>query len=180
MKIKFADNIKNLRKDTIRKIVLLIAVIVFACVWIFYECSKSEDVNDALTDVKIVDNEVKQVELYMYTVETLNPLIATDENMVYINKLMYSSLFDFDENLTPVGDLAESYGFGGDTLTIKLKSATFSDGVQVDAEDIEFTVNAIKRIGTTSPYYTKASKIKSVSGSGTEVKIKFEDEMICH
>ena len=65
MKIKFADNIKNLRKDTIRKIVLLIAVIVFACVWIFYECSKSEDVNDALTDVKIVDNEVKQVELYM-------------------------------------------------------------------------------------------------------------------
>lgn len=176
MKIKLADNIKNLRKDTIRKIVLIIAIIVFACVWIFYECSKSEDVNDALTDVKIVDNEVKQVELYMYTVETLNPLIGTDENMVYINKLMYSSLFDFDENLTPVGDLAESYGFGGDTLTIKLKRATFSDGTQVDAEDVEFTVDAIKEIGKTSPYYTKASKIKSVSGSGTEVKIKFEDE----
>lgn len=176
MKIKLADSIKGLRKDTIKKAVIVTALIIFACIWIFYECSRSDDVNDVLSDVKIVDNKVNQVELYMYTVETLNPLIATDENMVYVNKLIYSSLFDFDENLTPEGDLADSYSFDGDTVKIKLKKASFSDGNQVDAEDIEFTVEAIKAVGKTSPYYNKASKISYVDGSGTDVNIHFEDE----
>lgn len=176
MKIRFPDNIKNLRKDTVKKIVVIAAIVVFACIWVFYECSHKEDVNDAITNVEIVNKEVKQVELYMYPVKTLNPLVSADENLSYINKLMYSSLFDFDNKLTPVGDLVENYSFSGDTVTVKLKNGKWQDGEKIDADDVKFTVKAIKSIGEEGPYYEKADKIKSVEGNDNSVEIRFKDE----
>ncbi len=174
-KIKALKNYKEWRKDTVRKAIMLVVLILFLCILVIYKCAQSDKVDENIGKTEIVDNEVKQVELYMYPLQSLNPLLTADENLQYINKLIYSSLFDFDENMAPVGDLADSYSFDGKNVEIKLKDAKWQDGQKVSAEDVDFTVRAIKQIGDKCPYYEKADKIRTVSGSGKNLTITFKE-----
>ncbi len=174
-KIKSLKNYKEWRRDSIRKAIIVVVLILFLCILVIYKCAQSDKIDENIGKTEIVDNEVKQVELYMYPLKSLNPLLTADENLQYINKLIYSSLFDFDENMSPVGDLADSYSFDGKNVEIKLKNAKWQDGEKVEADDISFTIKAIKSIGEKGPYYEKASKIRAVSGSGKNLTITFND-----
>lgn len=165
-----------MNKEKKIKLIILIALIVILGLLGFRECANKEKVEDAINNVEIEKNRVNEITLSMVPVKTLNPLVSTDEDIFYISKLIYSSLYTFDKNMTPVGDLAKNYEFNGDTVNISLKNAKWHDGKNVDADDVEFTVDAIKAIGEKGEYYEKADKIESVSGSGTNVKIEFKDE----
>ncbi len=164
----------SMNRDTLIKIGAVVVIIIFAVVGI-KGCNDDKQVENAISNVTIEKNQVNEVVLSMVPVKTLNPLVSTDEDVFYINKLIYSSLFTFDSNMKPVGDLAKEYTFKGDTLTIKLASAKWHDGKTVDAEDVAFTVDAIKAIGEKGEYFEKADKIDSVSGSGSNLKITFKD-----
>lgn len=170
-------NWKNLiNKDNTVKIVLIVVAIAVIGVFVFNRFSKNEAVESAISNVEIKEKKVEEVSLSMVPVQTLNPLLSTDEDVFYLSKLIYSSLFTFDKNMTPIGDLADDYSFDGDTVTIDLKNAKWHSEGTVDADDVKFTVNAIKSIGESGVYYEKANKIKKVSGSGKKVTIEFKDE----
>ena len=41
--------------------------------------------------------------------DTLNPIVSQSEDVYYISKLLYDSLFDFDDNMNATPELVEKY-----------------------------------------------------------------------
>lgn len=121
------------------------------------------------------DSEV--IRLAMYEPRSYNVLASSDEDVVYLNHLIYSSLFDLDDGMNVVPDAAASYtcDAASGRVDIKLREdVLFSDGSRLDADDVRYTVYSIKAIGEGSPYYSYASKIASVDElSDHELSIQF-------
>lgn len=79
-------------------------------------------------------------------VRTFNPIISRDEDAYYVNRLIYESLFEYDENLTLKTALAESFAYSDDgtAVTIKVKRGIYwQDGQELNAEDVKFTIDAL-------------------------------------
>ncbi|SHH85887.1 peptide/nickel transport system substrate-binding protein [Caloranaerobacter azorensis DSM 13643] len=80
-------------------------------------------------------------------IKTFNPLLSKDKSLYYFNKLIYESLFDFDEDLNLKKILVEDYKISqdGQTIYIKLKdNVRWHDGHKFTASDVKFTINVIK------------------------------------
>ncbi|KPU27833.1 peptide ABC transporter substrate-binding protein [Caloranaerobacter sp. TR13] len=80
-------------------------------------------------------------------IKTFNPLLSSNKSLYYFNKLIYESLFDFDENLNLKKVLVEDYKISkdGQTVDIKLKdNITWHDGYKFTASDVKFTIDVIK------------------------------------
>lgn len=80
-------------------------------------------------------------------IETLNPLYAATPGEQGAARLMFSSLFSYDENGDLKGDLAKRYSVLDDGLRyrVELKPVAYwHDGQRVKADDIIYTVDLIK------------------------------------
>ena len=76
-----------------------------------------------------------------------NPLYATSEVDTAVSKLLFASLFSYDQNNKLVGDLAESWQANdlGTAYTVKLKpNLRWQDGQPLTASDVVFTYHAIQ------------------------------------
>ena len=110
-----------------------------------------------------------EVRLAMYNPASFDPLGSTDEDVVYLNHLVYSFLFRLDEGLNIVPDMVESYIPNRETGSVEItlkEDITFSDGTALNAYDVEFTIKQIQLIGSVSPYYNYANKISNISVKG--------------
>lgn len=79
--------------------------------------------------------------------DTLMPWKATQFQAVNVLQTIYGTLTEYDQDLTTVPGLAESWETSedGKTLTMKLRSGvTFADGSAFDAEDVKFSLDQIK------------------------------------
>lgn len=119
-----------------------------------------------------------EVRLAMYEPSSFDPLASSDEDVVYLNNIIYSYLFRLDANLNIVPDIVESYIPNRETGSVELilrDGLTFSDGTAMNAYDVEFTIHKIRNVGPTSPYFNYISKISSVFVTGkNSLFIEFE------
>ena len=128
---------------------------------------------------------VKQDTIYIpaSTMDTLNPITTITEDSYYINKLIYDSLFKYDENLGVKPVLVDSYTVDTEKafIHVKLKSGIkFHNGKSLTAKDVQFTVNAIQTQGTKSLYYPKVSKVHSMYvENDLEFKLYFRNNYDC-
>ena len=83
---------------------ILIIILVIAVASSSVEIYKEEVLN---IDPSIEYAEQKTLYLSSEKIDTLNPIVSQSEDVYYISKLLYSSLFNFDENLNTVPELAE-------------------------------------------------------------------------
>lgn len=130
-------------------IILLITITLFTLTG----CDKNEANNISETFETNV-NSVKEYEpeyggqlvLPLTTLKTLNPLISENLSYYYFSKLVFESLFELDENFDIQYQLAEDYTIKDDgTIRIKLRNnVLWHDGEKFTAEDVAFTINAIK------------------------------------
>jgi peptide/nickel transport system substrate-binding protein len=84
----------------------------------------------------------------------INPLLAISDADRDLTSLTYSGLLKASPDGTLKPDLAESYTVSPDGLTytfIIKKNAVFSDGTEVTADDIEFTISKAQDPGLKSP-----------------------------
>lgn len=100
--------------------------------------------------------------------ETINPLYPNNSSVYYFNKLIYDSLFEFNEEggLEPV--LVEHYIVSPDntTITITLKDNIYwHDGTKLTTDDILATFEFIKNNEVKSSYYD--TFVKSVGYGNT-------------
>ncbi|MBR2002195.1 MAG: peptide ABC transporter substrate-binding protein [Firmicutes bacterium] len=101
-------------------------------------------------------------------VRTWNPLLSADEDVYYVEKLIYEGLFQLDETLTAEPVLAESWSFDetGTVLAIQLKQGVlWHDGRELSAEDVKFTIESLKK-APASMHKPLVDVIKSVKTSG--------------
>jgi peptide/nickel transport system substrate-binding protein len=87
-------------------------------------------------------------------IDTLDPLYASSSAELAASRLLFSSLYSYDETGHLKGDLAEDIQVSkeGTLYTIKLRpDARWHDGTLLTAKDVAYTVNLIKNPETRSP-----------------------------
>lgn len=116
-------------------------------------------------------------------IDTLNPLISNSEDMYYISKLIYDSLFSYDENMAAKENLVESYKVNTDRAFVDIQlrdGVKWHNGRDLNANDVAFTISAIKAAGVKSPYYEKVRKINSCHVRGADsLSIYFNNNYNC-
>ena len=159
---------------------ILIIILVIAVVTSSVEIYKEEVLN---IDPSIEYVEQKTVFLSSGKIDTLNPAISQSEDTYYLSKLIYSSLFNFDENLNAVPELASEYKVDTEKAYIEItlkKGVKWHDGSSLTASDVAFTVSAMRSAGSKCPYYNKIKKINSAfARSKNVVAIYFNNNYNC-
>lgn len=156
---------------------VLVVAIVLAAGFSSVEIYRDEVKKNAPADVTY--KESKALNLSATAIDTLNPILSRCEDMYHITKLLYNSLFDYDETLSIVPELVDTYEVnterGRVVMTLR-EDVKWHDGSDLTARDVQFTVSAIVAAGEDSPYYDSASKIYSVNLRGTrELEIYFRN-----
>ncbi|MFA6194921.1 MAG: peptide ABC transporter substrate-binding protein [Patescibacteria group bacterium] len=96
--------------------------------------------------------------------KTINPLYAVNRDVDSdLSRLVYSSLFKYDQNGALVNDLAESVVINNDKeYIIKIKEGTkWSDGNKLTIDDVIFTIDAIKNVDYRSPLRASLSGVEA-------------------
>lgn len=102
----------------------------------------------------------------MYNPVSFDPLASSDEDVVYLNQLIFGYLFRLDQDLNIVPDLVETYIPDREKASVEIflkENLWFSDGKTLDADDVEFTIDTIAFLGSQSPYYNYVKKILNVT-----------------
>ncbi len=111
------------------------------------------------------------VEGVVGSVGSLNPLFATTASEASTARLMFSSLYNYDDTGTLHQDLATSMKIGEDdtVYTVRIRDdVSWHDKRPLNADDIIFTLNLIKNPLTHSPLmvnwtYVKVKKVDSLT-----------------
>ncbi|MBQ6949367.1 MAG: hypothetical protein IJN41_06745, partial [Firmicutes bacterium] len=107
-------------------------------------------------------------------VRSWNPLLSADEDVYFVEKLIYEGLFQLDETLAAEPVLAESWSFDstGTVLTVQLKQGVaWHDGQEFSAEDVKFTVESMKKAPTCvfKPYVDLIKTVKTTGSHTVEL-----------
>lgn len=147
-----------------------------------YEEKESVVKTEATTyEAEAVDKEALPVSggelnLTMRSPKTLNPLVNEDVTVDSILRLIFEPLFILDETQKPVPNLADSYAFSDDglTLTLNIKNGIrWHDGSTLSGEDVVFSLDVIKGASAKSVYKKCFANISGYSASGNNVTIKY-------
>ncbi len=107
----------------------------------------------------------------------VNPLFTTSMSEARMDELVFESLFSDDRDLKSQGRLAESFTVAPDLLsmTIRLRTgAAWQDGKPVVADDVVFTIDAMKNPATASTEAGRAAWIRKAEKiDARNVKLTF-------
>ncbi|MCR4718527.1 MAG: ABC transporter substrate-binding protein [Firmicutes bacterium] len=139
-------------------------------------CKKGAKTLDNSSIVVLEDNS--DINLAISGISNLNPLETSSKSVQSIMNIIYEPLFTYDEKISTVPVLAESYSLSEDgrQMTIKLKDGVkWHDGTNLTAEDVIYTLS--KLIHSKGLYKKTADKISSFTAiSKNEVVINFNKQ----
>lgn len=163
--IKRLDNIRSVRRHIISWL-LLVGVLILAVGAQFVWFQRSYQTTAAAAGGTYAEGSLGPI-------DTLNPLYASSSAEMAAARLMFSSLYQYDETGNLQGDLARQITTddSGKVYTVKIRSdARWHDGMRLTAQDIAFTVNLIKDPETRSPLRINWQDIKVEAVDDTTVK----------
>ncbi len=109
----------------------------------------------------------------------INPVLAgTNDIDLDISRLVYSSLFQYDNELTLQNDLATGYEISenGKTYTVNIRSdVAWHDGVPLTAADVVFTIRSIQTPEYGSPLATDFSGVTVSSPDDSTIVFTLEE-----
>ena len=165
----------------IKKILIIVIVLLL----FLTSCNNKKEIssNEINTQQKININKQinktsnKALTLSMRYPKTLNPLINEDTTVDNVLKLVFEPLFEINENLKPVPNLASSYKFNqdGTEITINMRQNIFwHDSKKITAEDVVFSLNTIKN-NPNSIYKNALQNVISFNHTSNSVIIKYKE-----
>ncbi|MFZ1258641.1 MAG: peptide ABC transporter substrate-binding protein [Candidatus Saccharimonas sp.] len=106
-------------------------------------------------------------------VDTLNPLYVSTASEASVARLIFSSLYNYDQLGSIHQDLASQLSVDqtGKIYTVKMRGdATWHDGKKVTAKDVVFTINVIKNPAARSPLRINWLDVSAVAVDDTTVQ----------
>ena len=110
-------------------------------------CAQDEVAADETTNSSAKPDDKKSsqtVSLLCSYSDSFNPYLAKTSANRAIASLLYDSLIRTDNNFEPINVLASSVEIVDKTCTVKLKSAIFTDGTSLTADDVVYSYNTAK------------------------------------
>lgn len=98
--------------------------------------------------------------------DNFNPILSSTSYGSEIYQHVYDSLFEFNEKWEPTPRVAEKWSWSADSMTFTVKireGIKFTDGGDLTAEDVVFTLMSIKDPGYTGPRASSMTDIESVT-----------------
>ena len=140
------DNIRSVRRHIITWLLLVGAMIIAVGVqYVWFQNSYK---------TMAAAHGGTYAEALLGPVDTLDPLYAASDAELATSRLLFSSLFNYDETGHLHGDLAQDMTVDktGRIYTIKLRpNVQWHDGYTLTAKDVAFTIDLIKNPETRSP-----------------------------
>jgi peptide/nickel transport system substrate-binding protein len=109
------------------------------------------------------------IEASIGNVSSLIPNITSDSASHEVGDFMYNGLVTLDRDLNIVGELAKSWTFTRDCLTLDLQlrdNVRWHDGTPMTAADVVFTWEATINPKTPSPYKSDFQDVERVEATG--------------
>lgn len=136
---------------------LVIFIIIITSLSLLAGCTKNKDEGIKVENkkVNIIPEVGGEVTLPLTNFNTLNPLMTDNSYYYQFSKLIYDSLFELDNTLTPVPNLVSDYSFNNEKneINIRLKNDVYwHDGNILTTEDVAFTIDVIKSLGKEGTY----------------------------
>jgi peptide/nickel transport system substrate-binding protein len=124
-----------------------------------------------------------RLSLFITQPVTLNPLYTDDPYLRLMSQFIFDALYMTEEGKEPRAFLAQEMKTYDNPLIvdIMLQEATLHNGETLSASDVAFTIEAIKKAKSKSPYYANVVNIESVKAidkrSFRLVLIKADDKL---
>lgn len=128
-------------------------------------------------DIKNDDKNSKQVISVACSItDSFNPYNAKTPLNRNLSTLLYESLISLDESFTPQYRLASKVTVKGKTATVSLRTATFSDGSNITADDVVYCANKAMESETRYGYALgDVSEVSAASYNTVVFTLKKED-----
>jgi peptide/nickel transport system substrate-binding protein len=113
-------------------------------------------------------------------VVNFNPLVGNSRTDTWVTNLMYPAMMSLDDAGQKIPAVATGWGYSEDGLTawVELRDdMTWTDGEPLDAEDVVFTIDAIKgeQLGTVAGMIGSYESAEAVSGTRVEFRLSRPD-----
>ena len=140
------------------KTTFIILIVILVVIAVYNNFFKKEDNTNSVSEFKDITNEkVISTNLRIGIIEfdNMNPILSNNKNVHDISRLIFEPLFTLTEDYKLKGVLAEECSrIDEKTYIIKLKEdIKWQDGKKFDSSDVVFTIDILKKIGTSSVYY---------------------------
>ena len=118
----------------------------------------------AIENDELKVNIIKELNIGIIEYDTINPILSTNRDVQYINKLIFNSLIDISYDFKIKNNLANEFSKINDiTYIVKLKDNVYwHDGERFTANDVIFTINNLKKNSISSIYKDNVKDIKEV------------------
>lgn len=125
-------------------------------------CKKAqEDISANNESEQLSAQSSREINLLCSYSDSFNPYTALTEANRRIGTLLFDGLVKVDNSFTAHYCLAKSIEKEGNVYTVKLKTARFTDGTAVTADDILYSYNVAKQ--SQSKYSAKLYEVQSVA-----------------
>lgn len=141
-------------------------------------CKKKSDSGDYVESGElVVIEDMSDIKLGIYGIDTLNPLETKSKSVKKIMNIVYEPLFELDSEMASVPVLARDFmvSESGSQITVNLNTdAKWQDGTVFTADDVVYTLSKMR---SSNGFYRKiADKIRSFTAtSKSQVVINFEN-----
>ncbi len=133
--------------------IFVIAIMGFAIYKVNKQENKEPEENQ-VSEVKETNETVKELNLGIAEFDTINPILSNNKYVQEITKIIYDSLFEVDEQYKIKNSLVKDWAKTSETTyLLKIREdVKWSDGQQLTAEDIMYTIDLLKQIPSIYAY----------------------------
>lgn len=141
-------------------------------------CGNSDKVKEKKSEKK---NTAEEIVISSYKPDTFCPILSTNEANIGMLGIVYDSLISLPDNLFPESCLAESWSVSENGtkwyFTLR-KDVKWHDGTAFDAEDVIYTIEAIKR-SENSVFSYNVSLVDKIQKNGDfELEISLKEPCV--
>lgn len=159
------ENLQYIRRHLIGWLALLIILIGLNAMQIVFD--------QRSVSIEYQAKDSAYAEGVMGPINNLNPLFASTDAEISAGKLLFSSLLSYDTNGRLQTEVAESYSVdsSGKVYTVNIRpDIKWHDGKPLTADDVAFTIHAMKNPATGSRHYSSWQSIDVVASGPQQVK----------
>lgn len=129
-------------------------------------CGKQKDKNaDKNNNDKNPTVSLYEMQLLFCENDTLNPYKTISKLNLELGLLLFEPLLTVDDNFETVNRLASSVSLEGNTCTVTLRNAVFSDATKVTADDVVYSSNLAKSSNLYSPLFYEVASVTAADQS---------------
>lgn len=167
------------------KTIFIILIIIVAIITVYNKYFKNNEETTVVSEYESSSNSKNKiistdVRIGIIEFDNMNPILSNNKNVQDISRLIFDPLFTLTEDYKIEGVLAkECSKIAERTYIIKLKdNIKWQDGKKFDSSDVIFTIDMLKKIGSSSIYYYNVKDISLLEEiDENTIKIEISNEV---